>query len=172
MFHVNIMPIATCFPYVFTCFPTFSGTNLLTRCQVPVPCFLLFLVSKICSGNILGIGPHEDRSPYFPQKHPEVRRRVEDGPRGALTMPRRAPPCPRLGVVRWPRSPPDIAISPIYTPPVENPKYLIRNPRKVPQPPSSSTLDQGVLKLSPAHCRRVDHHRRPLHHHACHRSDA
>ena len=30
----------------------------------------------------------------------------------------------------------------------------------------------GVLKLFPAPCRRGDHHRRPLHRHACLRSDA
>ena len=30
----------------------------------------------------------------------------------------------------------------------------------------------GVLKLFPAPCRRGDHHRRALHHHACLRSDA
>ena len=46
-------------------------------------------------------------------------------------------------MVRDTWSPTDVALSPIYTPPEENPKYLIKNPRKVPQPPSSSTLDQG-----------------------------
>ena len=46
-------------------------------------------------------------------------------------------------MVRAPRSPTDVALSPIYTPPKENPRHLIKNPRKVPQPPSSSTPDQG-----------------------------
>ena len=91
MFHVDIMPITTCFPYVFTHFPTFSGTNLLTRCPVPVPCFLLFFVSEKLLRKFLGIGPHESRKSYFPRKHPEVRRRVEDGHQGGHTMSRRPP---------------------------------------------------------------------------------
>ena len=37
-------------------FYAFCRTNLLTRCPVPVPCFVLILLQKVTSGNILGIG--------------------------------------------------------------------------------------------------------------------
>ena len=116
----------------------------MPQCQFPV--FCCFLFQKSCSGNILGIGHREDQSPYFPRKHPEVRKRVEDGPRRALTIARCGPPWPRLGMVRRPWSPPHIALSPIYTPPRENPKTISLDPRKVPQPPLSSTLVRGGQK--------------------------
>ena len=110
----------------------------MPQCQFPV--FCCFWFHKSCSENIFGIGHHEDRSPYFPRKHPQVRRRVEDGLQGATPCLGTGPPlaAPRLGV-----GPPGAhrrRPSLIYFVPRENPKYPSLHPRKVPQPPSSSTL--------------------------------
>ena len=56
----------------FIAFLSFSGTNLLTRCHSASSLFsAVFWFQKSCSGNILGIGRHEDRSPYFSNKYPE-----------------------------------------------------------------------------------------------------
>ena len=52
----------------------------------------------------------------------------------------RGPPWPRHHVVWAPWLPTDIALPPIYCFPQENPKYSSLHPRKVPQPPPSSTL--------------------------------
>ena len=90
----------TCFPYVFTRFLTFYGTNLLTRCQVPVSCFLLFLVSeKLFWKYSRNWTLRRQKSLFFPEV-PGVRRGVEDGHEGGHTMPRRGPPlaAPRQGV--------------------------------------------------------------------------
>ena len=46
MFHVDIIPIVTCFAYTSYHFYTFFGTNLLTRCHSVSSCFLLFLYSR------------------------------------------------------------------------------------------------------------------------------
>ena len=46
MFHVDIMPIVTCFILTSQHFYTFSWTNLLTRCHSASSCFLLFSVSE------------------------------------------------------------------------------------------------------------------------------
>ena len=107
MFHVDIMPIATCFPYVYTHFPTFSGTNLLTRCPVPVPCFLLFLVSEKLfwkySRNWTPRRPKSLFSPEASRSPKKSRRRAPGGPHHAQAW---AHHWPRLGVVRAPWWPP------------------------------------------------------------------
>ena len=46
MFHAHIISFVTCFICILLHLFTFSWTNLLTRCQVPVSCFLLFFVSE------------------------------------------------------------------------------------------------------------------------------
>ena len=85
------MPIATCFPYVYTHFPTFSGTNLLTRCLVLVPCFLLFLVSEKLfwkySRNWTARRPKSLFSPEASRSPKESPRRAP----GSHTMSRRGP---------------------------------------------------------------------------------
>ena len=83
MFHIDIMPIATCFPYVFTRFPTFSGTKLLRRCPVPVPCFLLFLVSeKLFWKYSRNWTPRRPKS-LFSNTYPESGGESKTGSRGA-----------------------------------------------------------------------------------------
>ena len=46
MFHAHIISFVTCFICILLHLFTFSWTNLLTRCPVPVSCFLLFFVSE------------------------------------------------------------------------------------------------------------------------------
>ena len=46
MFHAHIISFVTCFICILLNLFTFSWTNLLTRCPVPVSCFLLFFVSE------------------------------------------------------------------------------------------------------------------------------
>ena len=46
MFHAHIISFVTCFICILLHLFTFSWTNLLTRCPVPISCFLLFFVSE------------------------------------------------------------------------------------------------------------------------------
>ena len=79
MFHVDIMPFATCFLYTSYHFYAFSGTNLLTMPQCQFMFSAVFVFQKSCSGNILGIGRHKARSPYFSNTHPESERESKRG---------------------------------------------------------------------------------------------
>ena len=56
----------------------------------------------------------------------------------------------REEVVWGPQGSPGVRPSPIYTPTSENPKYPIIIPRKVPSPPSSSTLDREGSRALPS----------------------
>ena len=108
---------------------------------VPVLVFCYFWFQKSYTGNILGIG--RDKKPEvitlsWQYRSPkESRRRAAERPHPPQARPRAGP---RLGMVRPTRAPPALAYSPIYSPPWENPKYPSIIPRKVPTPPSSSTL--------------------------------
>ena len=115
-------------------------TNLLTRCHSASSVFCCFWFQKSCSGNILGIGRHEDRSPYFSNKYPESEGESKRGSRGATPCLGAAPSWPRLDRVWGPWPPTDAALPPIYSVSRENPKSPSLHPRKVSQPPSSSTL--------------------------------
>ena len=46
MFHAHIISFVTCFICILLHLFTFSWTNLLTRCPVPVSYFLLFFISE------------------------------------------------------------------------------------------------------------------------------
>ena len=122
---------------------TFSWTNLLTRCLVPVSRFLLFFVSENLhrkySRNCTGRKP-----PTLYCRHVHGHRRRDAG--GAVESPHhlaaRVPPPTREEVVWGPQDSPGVSPSPIYTSSTENPKYPIIILRKVPSPPSSSSLDR------------------------------
>ena len=117
----------------------------MPQCQFPVFCYFWF--QKSCSGNILGIGHHEDRSPYFSNTYPESEGDQEGGHGLGSPCLGAGPPWLRLGVVRPPWLPPDAALPPIYYIPRENPKYPSLHPRKVPQPPSSTLVREGSEAL-------------------------
>ena len=91
MFHVDIIPIVTCFASTLYYFYTFSGTNLLTRCHSASSCFLLFLYSRKASQEIFSELDENLRRALFYQNTHGVRRRDEVEPRGPHTTPRRGP---------------------------------------------------------------------------------
>ena len=90
------MRIATCFTCTLYHLFVFSRTNLLTRCQVPVSCFLLFLFQKSYIGNILGIAWDENPASYFTITYTESKEETEEGT---------GVPSPRSGVAPPPGTP-------------------------------------------------------------------
>ena len=143
----------------------------MPQCQFPV--FYYFWFQKSCSGNILGIGRHEDRSPYFSNTYPES----EGDPKGASGLgspclgagpPLAAPRCGEATLAAHRHCP-----SAYLFRSRENPKYPSLHPRKFPQPPSSSTLvREGSEALPGTLPEREIITGGHLHHHACLRSDA
>ena len=107
---------------------------------MPVPVFYCFWFQKSCSGNILGIGRNKSQVPIFltRSRSPKERRR------GAVGRPHqvvaRSHLLQRRHMVRTPRASTDVAPSPINCYFWGNPKYPSHIPRKVPEPPPSSTL--------------------------------
>ena len=149
MFHVDIIPIVTCFIYTSQHFYAFSGTNLLTRCHSVSSCFLLFLYSRKASLEIFSeLDELRSGPPIFPTRtrSPKERRR------GATWQPHHGAArasLPRRGVVWGPRGNAAAALSPIYSSRRENPKYPSHYPRKVPETPPSSTLAREGLEALP-----------------------
>ena len=80
--------------------------------------------------------------PIFPDTtwSPEEGRRRATRPPHHMAV--RVPPLLRHHMVWGPQGSPGVRPSPIYTSSMENTKYPIIIPRKVPSPPSSSTLDR------------------------------
>ena len=173
MFHAVIISIATCFGYTLYHFYAFSGTNLLTRCHSASSLFSavfgfrnptrkisselheIFSAINVSSGSFRSPKGTWGGAPRAP--HP-IRARPKVGPRPAR--------------VWGPHQAPGAHLSPISTPRRVNPNTKKIIPRKVPSRPSSSISDRGSSDVLPAPCRRGNHHRRLLHHHACLRSDA
>ena len=87
---------------------------------------------------------------YFHRDAPGVRRGAGGEPRGPHTMPGRGPAWARAQPVVWgPSRPPAPALR-LYIPPRrENPNTPDHIPRKVPSPPSSSTLDREGSEALP-----------------------
>ncbi len=112
----------------------------MPQCQFPV--FCCFWFQKSYTGNILGIGRNKSRNSYFSRNLPEHQRSVATRPGGGLTPLGAARVWPRQGQVWAPSWPPDAVLSPIYCLRTKSYGTEIRNPRKVPPPPSSSTLDR------------------------------
>ena len=140
---------------------------------MPVPCFLLFLVSEIStckisskSGEIFS-SEHITSGSFRSPKTTWGR-----GPRGPHPMGARPRVGPRPARVWWPHLAPGAHPSPISSPRHVNPNTKKNISRKVPSRPSSSISDRGSSDVLPAPCRRGNHHRGLLHHHACLRSDA
>ena len=150
MFHAHIISFFTCFTCILLHLFTFSWTNLLTRCPVPVSCFLLFFISENLhrkySRNCTGRKP-----PCIYCCHVHGDRRRDRGGCGAPTPPGGAGPTPGMrrggvGPTGLPRGQPFAHIY-LFN---RNPKYPIRIPRKVPSPPSSSTLDREDSRALPS----------------------
>jgi hypothetical protein len=117
------------FCYILWCFYAFSGTSLLTRRQVPVPYFLLFLCFRKATQEIfLELEETKAEPPIFPEVSQSLKMRW----RGARTRPypraAQPRPWPRHQGVRPPGPPPDAALPPIYSPRWEKPKDPINFP--------------------------------------------
>ena len=140
---------------------------------MPVPCFLLFLISENSTRKI-----SSKLGEIFSSEHITSGsfRKTEDhlggGPRGPHAMGARPGVGPRPARVWRHWLAPGSHPSPIYSPRRENPNTKHHIPQKVLARPSSSISDRGSSDVLPAPCRRGNHHRRLLHHHACLRSDA
>ena len=142
MFQAHIISIVTCFICILLHLFTFSWTNLLTRCPVPVSSFLLFLFQKSYTGNILGIARDENPRPYIAVMYTDTKGETE-GSHEAPTQPGGATPPPgvRAGCVGPTGLPWGHPFAHIYLFD-GNPRYPIIIPRKVLSLPSSSTLDR------------------------------
>ena len=141
MFHACFIPIATYFASTLYHFYTFFGTNLLTRCRSASSCFLLFLYSRKASLEIFSELDETTRESLFYQNSSDGPKRRRRGATWAPHVARaRGPPLPRPGVVWAPRASTAAALSPTYSPRRENPKWLSKYPRKVPETPPPSTL--------------------------------
>ena len=82
-------PILICFMCTLWHYYAFSGTNLLTRCRSASSCFLLFLVSEKLHRKYSRNWMKQKPKFLFSRDEDGVRRRVEEGPQGGHTRPRR-----------------------------------------------------------------------------------
>ena len=140
---------------------------------MPVPCFLLFFVSE---------NPTRKISSKSGEIFSSVNKSLGSfrspnttwggAPRGPHPIRARPGVGLRPARVWWPWLAPGTHPSPIYPPRRKNPNTKDHIPQKVPSRASSSISDRGSLTFFPAPCRRGNHHRELLHHHACLRSDA
>ena len=162
------MLIATCFCCTLYYFYAFSGTNLLTRCQSASSLFSAVFGFRNSTRKI---------SPELHEIFSTIN--VKSGsfrspegtwggaPRGPHHRPARPRVGPRPAMVWGPHQAPDAHLSPINSPWRKNPNTKTHIPRKVLSRPSSSISDRGSSDVLPAPCRRGNHHRGLLHHHAC-----
>ena len=167
------MLIATCFGCTLYYFYAFSGTNLLTRCQSASSVFSAVFGFRNPTRKISSKSGEIFSSEYITSgsfRSPKTT--WGGGPRGPHPMGARPRVGPRPARVWWPWLAPGAHPSPIYPPRCKNPKTKYHLPQKVPSRPSSSISDRGSSDVLPAPCRRGNHHRGLLHHHACLRSDA
>ena len=140
---------------------------------MPVSCFLLFLVSEKSTRKISSKSGEIFSSEHITSgSFRKTEEHLGGGPRGPDPTRARPGVGPRPARVWWPWLAPGSHPSPIYSPRRVNPNTNHHIPRKVPSRPSSSISDRGSSDVLPAPCRRGNHHRRLLHHHACLRSDA
>jgi hypothetical protein len=118
MLHGCLCTICFVFCYTSWHFYAFSGTNLLTRCHSVSSCFLLFLCFRKVTQEIFSELDKTKAQVLFIPTRDGVQSRDGGGPEGSRTIGWR----PRYQVVWTPGPPPDIALSPIYSPRQENPK--------------------------------------------------
>ena len=130
MFHAWFYPLSCVLSTLWSTFHMISWTNLLTRATVPAACFLLFLVPGKSENEYSRNWTGQKPKCLFSGRDQVPEYETEKG-QGATTPPgRAAQPGPRQGVV-WPLpAPPRPPLPPIRFPQDENPKYLIKNPRK------------------------------------------
>jgi hypothetical protein len=161
MLHACLCTI--CFVFCYTswrCY-AFFRTNLLTRCHSASFLFSAILVfKKSYTENIFGIGQKKPNFLFFLD---EVQSRDGGGARGrphhAMAQ---ATPRPRQAMVWAPGPPPDIALSPIYSPRRENPKPPINFQENILQAATIINARSGGSRSSFRHpAGEGNHHQRP-----------
>ena len=168
MFHAVIMLIATCFGCTLYYFYAFSGTNLLTRCHSASSVFSAVFRFRNPTRKI-----SSESDEIFSAINKRSRRsRSLEGTRGEPPGPHatlgRGLGWGRAGLWRGGPTRPPVPIFRLYIP--LDAKILIKRlifHEKFRHGRHRQSQIGGVLKLFPAPCRRGDHHRRPLHRHAC-----
>jgi hypothetical protein len=130
---------------------------------VPVPCFLLFLsFSKVTQEIFSQLDETKAKVPIFPDMRwsPKQKRRGARGqPHHAMVW---ATPWPHRAMVWAPGPPPDIALSPIYSPRQENPKGPNSFQENILQPTSVIDARSGGSRSSSRQpAREGNNHRRP-----------
>src|SRR6266567_1852654 len=149
MLHACSTPIALSFTTTLWRFYAISDTNLLTRCRSASSLFsAVFGFRKVTQEIFSELDGTKAETPIFPGTFQSTKE---------LLQPDHEVETPTLGAARvWPRLgqvwatpwPPNAVLSPIYCLPTKSYGTKIRNPRKVPPPPSSSTLDRkGFVAL-------------------------
>jgi hypothetical protein len=163
MLHACFTPIALCFVNTLWHFYAFSGTNLLTRTTVPVPCFLLFLCSRKVTQEIFSkLDETKAEVPNYltRRRSPKERRRGARGKQNHRVA--RATPWPRHQVVWTPGPPFDITLPPIYSLRWENPKETNTFPRNILQATAAAVPRSGGSRSSSRHpAGEGNHHQRP-----------
>ena len=97
MFHVDIIPIVTCFASTLCHFYTFFGTNLLTRCRSASSCFLYFCIPEKLVWKYSRNWTKLHGESYFTRTHLKDQRSNGGEPPGGHTHPARGPPWRALG---------------------------------------------------------------------------
>jgi hypothetical protein len=132
MLHACFTPIALCFVYTLWHFYAFFGTNLLTRFHNASSYFLLFLYfRKVIQEIFLELDETKAEVPILLTRRrspKERRRRARRRPHQVVAW---AHPWPRHPMVWAFQSPSDIALLPINSLHLKNPKGRSLHPRKV-----------------------------------------
>jgi hypothetical protein len=156
-------PFALCFVYTSWHFYAFSGTNLLMRCHSAIPCFLLFLCFRKVTQEIFSeLDKTKAEVPNYLTRRrspKESRRRTRGQPHPRVEQPS---PSPRHQGVWPPGPPPNIALTPIYSPRWENPRGPNSFPKNILQATSVIDTRSGGSRSSSRHpAEEGNHHRRP-----------
>ena len=126
----------------------------MTRCHsASSPFSAVFGFRKVVLEIFSELDTAKTEVPIFPGRIQKSEGESKMGPGGPTPCPGAAHPLARLDLVWGPWWPPGVAPPPIYSLPPKNPKGRSLHPRKVPQPPSSSTLVRGTEISVPAPCR-------------------
>ena len=141
---------------------------------MPVPCFLLFLLSeKLLKKYSRNWTNFTSKFLFFPGGSRTPKKTRRGAPRGPHPLPARVPPLPREHGVWGPRGSTAFAPSPTYTPP-ELPD-LERTPFSSTKSRATAVVNPrsgGFISSSRHPAGEGNHHRRALHHHARLRTDA
>jgi hypothetical protein len=163
MLHACLCTI--CFEFCHTSwrFYAFSGTNLLTRCHSASSLFsAIFVFQKVTQKIFAELDKTKAKVPIFSDTRQSPKQRW----RGATGQPRhrvaRATPWPCHQVVWATGPPPDIALPPIYSPRLENPKGPNSFPENILQAAAVIDARLGGSRSSSRHPDgEGNHHRRP-----------